>query len=66
MAYPTLEARHPGYGALAERISQAHDIETLISGPSNLAKRWPRMPSVEKRPRLQSLIARITLKPEGL
>ena len=54
------------HGALAERISQAHEIETLIAGASSLAKRWPRMPSVEKRQRLQGLIARITLNPEGL
>ncbi len=54
------------HGALAEMISQAHEIETLISGASSLAKRWPRMPSVEKRQRLQGLIARIALNPEGL
>jgi hypothetical protein len=54
------------HSALAERISQAHEIETLISGASSLAARWPRMPSVEKRQRLQGLIARITLNPEGL
>ena len=54
------------HGTLAERISQAHEIETLIAEASSLAERWPRMPSVEKRQRLQGLIARITLKPEGL
>jgi len=54
------------HGALGERVSQAHEIETLISAASSLAARWPRMPSVEKRQRLQSLIARITLNPEGL
>ena len=54
------------HGALAERISQAHEIETLIAEASSLAARWPRMPSVEKRQRLQGLIARITLKPDGL
>jgi DNA invertase Pin-like site-specific DNA recombinase len=54
------------HGALAERISQAHEIETLISGASSLAARWPRMPSVEKCQRLRGLIARITLNPEGL
>ena len=54
------------HGALAERISQAHEIETLIAAASGLAERWPRMPSVEKRQRLQRLIARITLNPEGL
>jgi hypothetical protein len=54
------------HGALAERISQAHEIETLIAEASGLAKRWPRMPSVEKRQWLQGLIAGITLKPEGL
>ena len=53
-------------GALAERISQAHEIGTLISGAVSLAARWPRMPSVEKRQRFQGLIARITLNPEGL
>ncbi len=52
------------HGALAERISQAHEIETLIAEASSLAKRWPRMPSAQKRQRLQGLIARITLKPE--
>ena len=54
------------HGTLAERITQAHEIETLIGESSSLAKRWPRMPSVEKRQRLQRLIARITLNPEGL
>ncbi len=54
------------HGALAERISEAHEIETLIAEASSLAARWPRMPSVEKRQRLQGLIARITLKPEDL
>ena len=54
------------HGALAERISQAHEIETLMAEASSLAARWPRMPSVEKRQRLQGLIARITLKPDGL
>jgi len=54
------------HGALAERISKAHEIETLIAEASNLAQRWPRMPSVEKRLRLLGLIARITLIPEGL
>jgi hypothetical protein len=54
------------HGALAARISQAHEIETLIAEASGLAERWPRMPSVEKRQRLQGLIARITLNPEGL
>ena len=38
----------------------------MIAEASSLAARWPRMLSVEKRQRLQSLIARITLKPEGL
>ncbi len=37
-----------------------------LSEASSLAARWPRMPSVEKRQRLQGLIARITLNPEGL
>ena len=54
------------HGALAERISEAHEIETVIAEASSLAARWPRMPSVEKRQRLQGLIARITLKPDGL
>ncbi len=53
-------------GALAERISEAHEIETLIAEASSLAKRWPRMPSVQKRQWLQGLIGRITLNPEGL
>ncbi len=39
--------------ALAEMISEAHEIETLIAEASSLPKRWPRMPSVEKRQRLQ-------------
>ena len=54
------------HGALAERNSQAHEIETLIAKASCLAARWPCMASVEKRQRLQGLIARITLNPEGL
>ncbi len=54
------------HGALAEVISEAREIETAIAEASSLAARWPRMPSVEKRQRLQSLIARITLNPEGL
>jgi site-specific DNA recombinase len=54
------------HGALVERNSQAHEIETLIAGASGLAARWPRMASVEKRQWLQGLIARITLNPEGL
>ena len=54
------------HGALAERNYQAHEIETLISRASSLAERWPRMAFVEKRQRLQGLIARITLNPEGL
>ncbi len=47
-------------------ISEAREIETVIAEASSLAKRWPRMPSVEKRQRLQSLIALITLNPESL
>jgi DNA invertase Pin-like site-specific DNA recombinase len=54
------------HGALAERISEAHEIETLIAGASSLAARWPRMPAAQKRQRLRGLVARITLKPEGL
>ncbi len=54
------------HGALAERNPEAHAIETLIAEASNLAERLPRMPSVEKRQRFLGLIARITLKPEGL
>jgi hypothetical protein len=54
------------HGALAEVISQAHEIETLIAEASSLAKRWPRMPYVEMRQRLQGLITRITLNLEGL
>ncbi len=47
-------------------ISEAREIETVIAEASSLAERWPRLPSVEKRQRLQGLIARITLNPEGL
>ncbi len=54
------------HGALAERIFQAHEIETLIAEASSLAERWPRMTVAQKRQRLQGLIARITLKPKGL
>jgi len=54
------------HGALAERNSEAHAIETLIAEASNLAELLLQMPSVEKRQWLQSLIARITLKPESL
>ena len=54
------------HGAIAETISDAHEIETLIASASNLAGRWPSMPTNEKCQRLQDLIARITLKPEGL
>jgi len=54
------------HGALAEVISEAREIEMVIAEASSLAARWPRMPSAEKRQRLQGLIARITLKPEGL
>ncbi len=54
------------HGALAEVISEAREIETAIAEASSLAARWRRMPSAEKRQRLQGLIARITLKPEGL
>ena len=50
------------HGALAERISEAHEIETLIAEASSLAERWPRMAAAQKRQRLQGLIARITLK----
>jgi DNA invertase Pin-like site-specific DNA recombinase len=54
------------HGALAGRTSQGHEIETLIAEASSLGKRWPSMPYVEKRQRLQGLIARVTLNPEGL
>jgi hypothetical protein len=54
------------HGVLAERISEAHEIETLIAEASSLAERWPRMAAAQKRQRLQGLIARITLKPKGL
>jgi DNA invertase Pin-like site-specific DNA recombinase len=54
------------HGGLAEKYSQAHEMETLIAEASSLANRLPRMASVEKRQRLQGLIARITLNPEGL
>jgi hypothetical protein len=40
-------------------ISEAREIETLIAEASSLVARWPRMPSVEKRQRLQSLITRM-------
>jgi DNA invertase Pin-like site-specific DNA recombinase len=40
-----------------------HEIETVIAEASGLAERWARMPAAQKRQRLQSLIARITLKP---
>ena len=52
--------------ALAEMISEAHEIETLIAEASALAERWPRMPSAQKRQRLQALIARITLNPGSI
>ncbi|MHA1133668.1 MAG: recombinase family protein, partial [Alphaproteobacteria bacterium] len=54
------------HDALAERISGAHEIDTLIVRASSLVERWPRMPFVEKRQRLQGLVDRITLKPESL
>ncbi len=54
------------HGALTGKISEAHKIETLIADGSSLAERWPRMPAAQKRQRLQGLVARITLKPEGL
>ncbi len=47
-------------------ISEAREIETVIAEALSLAKRWPRMPSVEKRQWLQDLIAGITLNPEDL
>ena len=54
------------HGALAEVISEAREIETVIAEASSLATRWPRMPSVERRQRFQGLIARIALNPESL
>ena len=38
----------------------------MIAEASSLAERWPRMAAAQKRQRLQGLIARITLNPEGL
>jgi AraC-like DNA-binding protein len=53
-------------GALTGTISEAHEIETLIIEASSLAKRWPRLPFVERRQWLQGAIARITLNPKSL
>jgi len=54
------------HGVLVERISEAHEFEILIAEASSLAKRWPRMPFVERRQWLQGAIARITLNPKSL
>jgi len=54
------------HDALAERMPDAHEIEPLIAEASCLAEQWPSMSAAQKRQRLQGLIARITLKPEGL
>ncbi|MHA1536033.1 MAG: recombinase family protein, partial [Alphaproteobacteria bacterium] len=54
------------HGALAEKISQAHEIEALIAGASNLAGSWRRMAFAEKHQLLQGLIVRITLNSKGL
>ncbi len=43
------------------RAARIHSMRNSIG----LAARWPRWPSAEKRQRLQGLIARIALKPEG-
>ncbi len=49
--------------AIAKMVTQAHEVERLITEGARLAERLQSLPAVEKRQWFRKIVARVTVKP---
>ena len=50
-------------GAMANTVTQAHEVESLVAGAAGLAERWQSLHATEKREWIRKVVARVTVAP---